>query len=170
MPRRKKPTPPPYEPSQALQAAFAELADAETAHETARQAARKAVADDMRATEQPQAAIVECIPWGDETVREIAIEYGIPSRTPGLGATPMPPYEPSQTVKKAFKALSIAEKQLKLVRQATRKLAADELRASGLSRAKFAKHTPWSDQTIRLIAIEYGVPGLRQSTVRSIKD
>lgn len=161
----KKTPRPPYEPSQALRDALAALAAEETAYEETRQATRKAVADELRASQQSHARVAAHTPWTEETVRGIATEYDVPPRTPG--GTP-PPYEPSPAFTAALAALAQAEEDLREKRQAARKAVADELRTSGVSQAKVAAHTPWTEVTVRSIAKEYDVPPLRKPTVRSI--
>ncbi|MDX2732889.1 hypothetical protein [Streptomyces sp. PA03-2a] len=80
------------------------------------------------------------------------------------------PHEPSQNLTDALEGLAKAEELLEEKRQAARKAVADELRASGLSHAKIAALTPWTEETVRNIAKEHGVTPKRKPTVRSIKD
>jgi hypothetical protein len=163
----KKTPRPPYEPSDDLREALAALAAEEEAYEEKRQATRAAVADELRASEQSHARVAEYTPWTEETVRGIATEYEVPPRTPGK--TP-PPYEPGPEFTAALAAWEQAEKDLGERRAAARKAVADELRTSGVSQAKVAAHTPWTEATVRTIAQEYNVPPLRKPTVRSIRD
>ncbi|WP_326814030.1 hypothetical protein [Streptomyces sp. NBC_01763] len=80
------------------------------------------------------------------------------------------PHEPSQNLTDALEELAKAEALLEEKRQTARKAVADELRASGLSHAKIAALTPWTEETVRGIAKEHGVIPKRKPTVRSIKD
>jgi hypothetical protein len=156
---------PPYEPSQALLDALAEMKAADTEQEKKRQAARKAVAEELRASGQSHARVAEHTPWGEETVRGIANEYGVPPQQPG--GTPAP-YEPGQALIDAIAALSKAEEERGKKRTAARKAVAEELRTARVSQAKVAAHTPWTEPIVKAIAKEYGVPPLRKPTVRSI--
>ncbi|MFI9026348.1 hypothetical protein [Streptomyces sp. NPDC053560] len=79
-----------------------------------------------------------------------------------------PPYEPSAKLLAAQKAMDDAWTEYEAKRHAYRKAIADELRASGLSQGKMAEHTPYTEPTVRSIAIEYNVTPKRQ--VRSKKD
>ncbi|WNI20372.1 hypothetical protein [Actinacidiphila sp. ITFR-21] len=163
----KKPPRPPYEPSKHMRDALAALAAEKIAHKKKRQATRKAVADELRVSEQSHARVAEHTPWTEETVRSIATEYQVPAKTPGK--TP-PPYEPSPEFTAALAAWEKAEDSLGEKMLAARKAVADELRTSGVSQAKVAAHTPWTEVTVRTIAQEFNVPPLRKPTVRSIRD
>lgn len=165
MTARPKKTRTPYEPSPALVTALAELEGEETAYEEARQAARRAVADELRTSGQSNARVAEHTPWTEETVRGIANEHEIPPRP--KGGTP-PPYTPSSALADAFAALAKAEETRKKKWVAARKAVADDLLNFRVSHAKVAPHTPWTEATVRSIAEEYGVPPLRKPTVRSI--
>lgn len=79
-------------------------------------------------------------------------------------------YEPSAELVNAEKAMNDAWEAYEEKRHAYRKTIADELKASGLSQGQMAQHVPYTEQTVRTIAIEYGVPPKRKPTVRSIKD
>ena len=158
---------PPYAPGQDMLDALAALAAEEKVHEEKRQAIHKAVADELHASEQSHARIAEHTPWTEETVRVIAVEHGVPPRTPGK--IPLP-YEPSPEFVAALAAWARADEDLEGKRHAARKAVADELRASGVSRAKVAAYTPWTEPTVGAIAREFGVPALRKPTVRSVKD
>jgi hypothetical protein len=163
----KKTPRPPYEPSQHMLDALEALAAEEVTYEKKRQVTRKAVADELRTSNQSHARVAEHTPWTEETVRGIATEYGVPPRAPG--GTP-PPYEPSDEFIAALAVWAKAEEDLKEKWQAARKAVADELRTSGVSQAKVAAHTPWTEPTVRTIAREFNVPPLRKPTVRSIRD
>lgn len=163
----KKTPRPLYEPSQNMRDALATLAAEEEAYEEKRQATRAAVADELRASGQSHARVAEHTPWTEETVRGIATEYGVPPQSPG--GTPAP-YEPSPAFTAALSEWGKAEQTLKEKRQDARKAVAEELRTSGVSQAKVAAHTPWTEATVRTIAKEFNVPPLRKPTVRSIKD
>ncbi|GGZ23582.1 hypothetical protein GCM10010387_15970 [Streptomyces inusitatus] len=167
MTARPKKTRTPYTPSADLVTALADLKTEEAAFETARQAARRAVADELRASGQSNARVAEHTPWTEETVRGIANEHGIPPRP--KGGNP-PTYKPSPEIAAAFAALTKAGKDYEEKRQATRKAVADDLRAAKVSHARVAEHTPWTEATVRSIAEEHGVPPLRKPTVRSIHD
>jgi hypothetical protein len=156
---------PPYEPSQALLDALAAMETEEGEYEKKRQAARKAVAAELRVSGQSHARVAEHTPWTEETVRGIATEYGVPHRPPG--GTP-PPYEPSQDLVDAIAALGKAEEERTKKRTAARAAVAEELRTARVSQAKVAAHTPWTEPVVKAIAKEYGVPPLRKPTVRSI--
>ncbi|MGA5497753.1 hypothetical protein ACPCSP_25655 [Streptomyces cinereoruber] len=68
------------------------------------------------------------------------------------------PYEPSQPFKDAFAALEQAEQAEADARQEARRVVADELRSSQQSNARVAEHTPWTEETVRTIANEFGIP------------
>ncbi|MFC8887223.1 hypothetical protein ACFT54_09920 [Streptomyces cinereoruber] len=170
MTTRPKKTSTPYEPSPTLTAAFAALAEAEQQETDARHAARQAVADELRASEQSNARIAEHTPWTEETVRGIAKEFGIPPRPKGSAA---PPYDPSPAALKAltdaFEALREAEANTRDKTAAARAATAEELRTARISHAKMTPHTPWSVGTIRNIAEEYDVPPVRRPSVPSTR-
>lgn len=164
MTTRRQPRPP-YEPGQDMLDALAAMETEEGAYEEKRQAARKAVADELRASGQSHARVAEHTPWGEETVRGIASEYGIPHLPPGGNP---PPYEPSAALVDAITALDKAKQERDKKRTAARKAVADELRTARVSQAKVAAHTPWTEPVVKAIAKEYDVPPLRKPTVRSI--
>ncbi|MFJ6561950.1 hypothetical protein ACIQMV_19230 [Streptomyces sp. NPDC091412] len=86
MPRRPGPAPvPPHEPSPELKAAIRDWEDSVKREQELRQAARKAVADELiRFPDLPVAALAKApeVPWDVEMVRRIAREYDVPYRQP----------------------------------------------------------------------------------------
>ncbi|MFD8774518.1 hypothetical protein [Streptomyces sp. NPDC059916] len=84
--------------------------------------------------------------------------------------TPKPAYEPSKTLTDAQAAMEEAWEAYEEKRHAYRKAIADELRESGLSHAKLAVGTPYTEETVRHIAREYKVPPKRKPTVRPLND
>lgn len=82
---------------------------------------------------------------------------------------PTPAYEPSPALNAALDDMKKAEEAYEQKRHAYRKAIADELATSGLSHAKMAAHTPYTEETVRNIAREYGIKPKRKPTVRSIK-
>ncbi|MEV6565902.1 hypothetical protein [Streptomyces kronopolitis] len=83
---------------------------------------------------------------------------------------PKPAYEPSDALTEAEKEMNDAWEAYEEKRHAYRKAIAAELKASGLSHAKLAVHLPYTEETVRGIAREYGVAPKRKPTVKSIKD
>ncbi|WP_019548590.1 hypothetical protein [Streptomyces sulphureus] len=83
---------------------------------------------------------------------------------------PKPAYEPSDDLKQAEQEMNDAWDAYERKRHAYRKVIAEELRASGLSQGKMAAHLPYTEETVRDIAREYGVAPKRKPTVKSIKD
>ncbi|QKW06976.1 hypothetical protein HUT18_11770 [Streptomyces sp. NA04227] len=81
-----------------------------------------------------------------------------------------PSHEPSQDLTDAQAAMDEAWKVYEEKRHAYRKAIADELRASGISHAKMAALTSYTEETVRHIAREYKVPPKRKPTVRPLKD
>jgi len=77
-------------------------------------------------------------------------------------------WTPPQRMKDAEEAMRKAAEEADLLRHAYRKILAEELAASGLSQGKFAEHTPYTEQTVKGIATEYGVKPKRKPTVKSI--
>ncbi|WP_329368839.1 hypothetical protein OG896_24845 [Streptomyces sp. NBC_00669] len=78
-------------------------------------------------------------------------------------------YVPSDQLREALADLTDAEEALVKARTGMRAAIAADLRAHPtLSTDEMAKHTPWSNETVRGIAREYDVPRKRKPTVRSI--
>ncbi|NGO67863.1 hypothetical protein [Streptomyces boncukensis] len=77
-------------------------------------------------------------------------------------------YEPSQRMKDAEAAMQEAAEEAERLRHEYRRVLAEELAASGLSQRKFSEFTPYTEQTVKGIATEYGVKPKRKPTVKSI--
>ncbi|MFJ7489725.1 hypothetical protein ACIQZB_00440 [Streptomyces sp. NPDC097727] len=78
-----------------------------------------------------------------------------------LGKQPLPPYKPSDDARAAIKAWHDAVDLEEKTRHAARKaLAGDLLADSDLPYAAVAAHdsVPWTEETLRGIGREYGVP------------
>ncbi|MFE4796198.1 hypothetical protein ACFRFL_14040 [Streptomyces sp. NPDC056708] len=90
--------------------------------------------------------------------------------SPRKKPAPPAPYEPSQALLDAEKEMDDALDEYEKKRTAYRKAIADELKTSGLSNAKLAPSTPYTEETVRGIAKEYGIEPKRKPTVRSIAD
>lgn len=81
-----------------------------------------------------------------------------------------PEWTPPKRMTDAEKEMNDAADEADKKRRAYQKVLAEELAQSGLSQGRFAAHTPYTEQTIRNIAREYGVPPKRRPTVKSIND
>lgn len=76
---------PDYKPSDAVRAALKAWEDALKAEEKTRHAARKALADELKANpDLPYAAVAahDIVPWTEATLRIIGGEYKVPPRQP----------------------------------------------------------------------------------------
>ncbi|MFF4388562.1 hypothetical protein ACFY0G_17545 [Streptomyces sp. NPDC001552] len=71
-------------------------------------------------------------------------------------------YEPGKPMLDAIEAWEKAVAEEERLRHAARKAVADELREAGVSHGALSNHVPWTEGTVKNIAKEYGVPGLRQ--------
>jgi hypothetical protein len=77
----------------------------------------------------------------------------------------MTDYEPSQKLAAALaKYVALME-----ARDELREAVAEELKTYDVTSDKLADCLPWTGETVRGIAREYGVPHKRKPTVRSIK-
>lgn len=82
----------------------------------------------------------------------------------------MDAYTPSPELKDALEALAQAERLVDERRTAARAAVAADLKANpDVTNPVIAEHLPWTPETVRGIAREYGVPPKRKPTVRSIK-
>jgi hypothetical protein len=81
----------------------------------------------------------------------------------------MTAYTPSPELTKALTAFDEAQEAADQAREVLRAAVADELKSYEVTNDGLAAHLPWSGETVRGIAREYGVPRKRQPTVRSIK-
>lgn len=77
--------------------------------------------------------------------------------------------ELSPAAAEALEAFNKALTHVETCRTALRKAVAEDLKATGATNAEMAELLPWSDEHVRGIAREYGVPPKRKATVRSIK-
>jgi hypothetical protein len=78
-------------------------------------------------------------------------------------------YEPSPGLRAALDAYNRAQEAADDARDQLRAAVADDLKTYYVTNDVLATHLPWSGETIRGIAREYGVPPKRKPTVRSIK-
>lgn len=78
-------------------------------------------------------------------------------------------YSPSLGLRAAIEGYDAAQKAAETAREVLRLAAAEEMKQTGVTAKELAGHLPWSDETLRGIAREYGVPPKRKPTVRSIK-
>lgn len=78
-------------------------------------------------------------------------------------------YRPSPELVGALAAYTAAQQALEDRRVELREAVADELKAYDVTNEVLAEHLPWTGETVRGIAREYGVPHKRKPTVRSIK-
>lgn len=76
---------------------------------------------------------------------------------------PTPTYE--QALEEFTRTKEAHEEAKKTLRVAT----AEKLKATGMTTKELAPTSPWSEETLRGIAREYGIERKRQPTVRSIK-
>lgn len=78
-------------------------------------------------------------------------------------------YEPSPRLRAALDAYTAAQEAIDARREELRAAVADDLKTYDVTNDVVATHLPWSGETVRGIAREYGVPPKRKPTVRSIK-
>lgn len=78
-------------------------------------------------------------------------------------------YSPSSGLLAAIEQYEAAQRAADIARDALRLAAADEMKQTGVTAKELSGHLPWSDETLRGIAREHGVPPKRKPTVRSIK-
>jgi hypothetical protein len=81
----------------------------------------------------------------------------------------MTDYSPSQELRAAIARYEEAQTAADAARDALRTAAAEEMKQFDVTAKVLAGHLPWSDETLRGIAREHGVPLKRNPTVRSIK-
>lgn len=82
----------------------------------------------------------------------------------------MTDYRPSPELADALAAFTEAKTRMDEKREALRAAVANELKTNAnVTNDQLAGHLPWTNETIRGIAREYGVPPKRKPTVRSIK-
>ncbi|GAA2107914.1 hypothetical protein [Streptomyces synnematoformans] len=81
----------------------------------------------------------------------------------------MSDYSPSPQLAAALTAFEEALTEVEERRRALREAVAADLKAYDVTNDVVADHLPWSAETVRGIAREYGVPPRRKPTVRSIK-
>ncbi|MFF2612323.1 hypothetical protein [Kitasatospora sp. NPDC058046] len=173
MPTDHAPAAPPYEPSAALTGALEAWAKSVDKEAELRHAARKAVADDLREARVPVAEIAEHVPWTPATVHGIANEYGVGDliRANAANASERPAYKPSPALAAALKAWADSVGNEETLRKAARGAVADDLRAAMISNSEMAEvpAVPWTEETIRVIAKEHGVPGGRRRKTRTLR-
>ncbi|WP_030236899.1 hypothetical protein [Streptomyces sp. NRRL S-350] len=171
MPTDHATTAPPYEPSAALTGALKAWHDSVEEEERLRHAARKAVADDLREYRIPVAEIAEHVPWTTATIHGITNEYGVGDliRSNAPGHADRPKYKPSPALAAALKAWAQSVTDEEIARKTAREAVADDLKASMISNSEMAEHVPWTEETVRVIAKEYGVPGGRRRKTRTLR-
>lgn len=81
----------------------------------------------------------------------------------------MTDYTPSAQYNDALAEFHRTKEAHEQAKQALRASTAEELKLSGLPGKAFAPLSPWSEETIRGIVHEYGIPLKRNPTVKSIK-
>jgi hypothetical protein len=81
----------------------------------------------------------------------------------------MTDYKPSPRLVAALDKFNEAQKAVDDAREQLRAAVADDLKAYDVTNEVLSSHLPWSGETVRGIAREYGVPPKRKPTVRSIK-
>jgi hypothetical protein len=81
----------------------------------------------------------------------------------------MTDYTPSADLQKAIDHYEATQKAAEEARDALRLAAAAEMKDHDVTTKVLAGHLPWSDETLRGIAREHGVPLKRAATVKSIK-
>ncbi|MEU7092974.1 hypothetical protein [Kitasatospora aureofaciens] len=173
MPTDHAPATQPYAPSPALTAALKAWADSVDKEVELRHAARKAVADDLREFRIPVAEMAEHVPWTTATIHGITNEYGVGDllRSNAPGAADRPKYKPSPALTAALKAWANSVDNEEKLRHAARAAVADDLKASMISNSEMAEAEgiPWTEETIRVIAKEHGVPGGRRRKTRTLR-
>ncbi|WP_406190211.1 hypothetical protein OH791_33735 [Streptomyces anulatus] len=80
----------------------------------------------------------------------------------------MTTYTPSPELAKALKSFTKTQEAADQARDALREAVANDLKAYDVTADAIAAHLPWSGETVRGIAREFGVPRKRKPTVRSI--
>lgn len=81
----------------------------------------------------------------------------------------MSDYAPSSQLRSALDAFEQAQQAAVGAREKLRAAVAEDLRTCDITSDGIAEHLPWSGETVRGIAREYGIPHKRKPTVRSIK-
>lgn len=81
----------------------------------------------------------------------------------------MTDYTPSAGLTAALKTFDDAQAAAEEARINLRTAVANELKTHDITNEVIADHLPWSSETVRGIAREYGVPRKRKPTVKSIK-
>lgn len=81
----------------------------------------------------------------------------------------MTDYKPSQQLSNALDAFTKAQEAEEAARLQLRAAVAEDLKTYDVTNDVIAAHLPWSGETVRGIAREYGVPRKRKPTVKSIK-
>ncbi|MFI2301980.1 hypothetical protein ACH5AL_24505 [Actinacidiphila glaucinigra] len=69
-----------------------------------------------------------------------------------------PTYKPSDELKAALREWEESIQAELDKRHALRRAVADELKATGITNSVISEHLPWTQETVRGIANEYGVP------------
>lgn len=81
----------------------------------------------------------------------------------------MTEHEPSPEYAKALDDFAATKEAHEAAKQALRDATAAELKTTGATTKQLAATSPWSEETLRGIAREYGVERKRKPTVKSIK-
>lgn len=81
----------------------------------------------------------------------------------------MTTYTPSPELAKALQSFTKTQEAADQARDALREAVANDLKTYDVTADAIAAHLPWSGETVRGIAREFGVPRKRKPTVRSIK-
>ncbi|MFE9777738.1 hypothetical protein ACFYPA_06225 [Streptomyces sp. NPDC005775] len=81
----------------------------------------------------------------------------------------MATYTPSPELTEALKSFTEKQEAADQAREALRNAVAADLKTYDVTADAIATYLPWSGETVRGIAREFGVPRKRKPTVRSIK-
>ncbi|MFL3869228.1 hypothetical protein LT966_21755 [Streptomyces griseobrunneus] len=80
----------------------------------------------------------------------------------------MTTYTPSPELTEALESFAKTQEAADQARDALREAVANDLKTYDVTADAIAAHLPWSGETVRGIAREFGVPRKRKPTVRSI--
>lgn len=156
-----------YEPSDRLRDCLAAWKKAveETEPEAREDLLEKGVAQELRDDRQLTLAVLaEHLPWTDEMLRLLMASRDIPPRERHRQSEGEPPvYKPSERLRDLLAAWHLAGDDVKKTRAALEQCIADELKAHRtLTNAEIAKHLPWSQEQVRVIARAHNVPRRRR--------
>lgn len=161
-------SPPPsgYQPSERLKerlAAWQRIVD--EAEPAARETLHAGIAREL--TENPRLnlpTIAEHLPWTDENIRLLMAGRGVPPRERHRKEEGDPPvYKPSEQLREVLAGWHQVLDDEKKARAAVEEAVAEDLKANPtLTNPEMARHLPWAEEQVRLIARAHDVPRRRK--------